>query len=266
MSVPIDLELALETARLAAQAAARVALPYFERGVKVELKGDDTPVTAADRESETAILAVIRKAFPTHAILAEETGAHAGDARTRWIVDPLDGTRGFTRGGIFWGPLIALEHAGEVVAGAFALPVLGEFYWGARGKGCFKNSAPLRVSTISTWKDATLSLGELRRMLAMPEAAGISELIRSSASTRSFGDPGAPAMVLSGRAECWLEAGVKTWDLAPFKVLIEEAGGRFTCFAGTPSIETGNAIGTNGVLHEHVLRALRDGARAGARA
>jgi histidinol-phosphatase len=252
----LDLPRALDVARRAVEAASRAALPHWERGVAVETKSDDTPVTAADRAAEDAILALIRAEFPGHAILAEETGAHAGSARTRWIVDPLDGTRGFARGGAFWGPLVALEHDGQVVAGAFALPALGKHYWGARGLGAWRDGARLAVSSTAAWPAATLSLGELRRMLAMPQGPGIAALITSSASTRSYGDPAAPAMVLDGRAECWLEAGVKTWDLAPFAVLLEEAGGRFTCWNGTRSIETGNAIGSNGRVHAHVLRAL----------
>src|SRR5512138_2819956 len=109
----LDLDLALETARAAVEAAARVALPHFRRGVTAELKADRSPVTVADRESEQAIFDVIRAAFPGHALMGEETGAHAGagaGVRTRWIVDPLDGTRGFTRGEPFWGPLVGLEH------------------------------------------------------------------------------------------------------------------------------------------------------------
>ncbi|MBL8863216.1 MAG: inositol phosphatase [Planctomycetes bacterium] len=253
----LDLPHALDVARRAVAAAARVSLPYFERGVTVETKSDDSPVTAADRAAEAAILTLIRAEFPAHAILAEETGAHAGSARTRWIVDPLDGTRGFARGGTFWGPLVALEHEGQVVAGAFALPALGKHYWGARGLGAYRDGTRLAVSRIAAWKDATLSLGELRRMLALPEGPAVAALITSSASTRSFGDPAAPALVLDGRAECWLEAGVQTWDLAPFAVLLEEAGGRFSAWDGTRSIETGAAVGSNGLLHAHVLAALR---------
>jgi histidinol-phosphatase len=260
MTQTIDLALALDTVRRAAEAAARASMTHFERGVSVETKSDDTPVTAADRDSETAILSILRAAFPRASILSEESGASAGDPRTRWIVDPLDGTRGFARGGSFWGPLVALEHEGEVVAGALGLPALGETYWAARGMGTFKNGARLKLSAIEKWNEATLSLGELRRMLAMSEGPAIAELIRSSASTRSYGDVAAAAMVLSGRAEAWLEAGVKVWDIAPSKVLLEEAGGRFTSFAGTSSIETGTAVGTNGLVHAHVLAALGENA------
>jgi len=232
-------------------------MPHFERGVAVETKGDMTPVTAADRDSETAILAVVRASFPDAAILSEETGAIAGDPALRWIVDPLDGTRGFARGGLFWGPLVALEHEGRIVAGSLGMPALGETYWAARGLGAFKNGERLRVSSIATWSQATLSLGELSRMLARPEGPAIAELVRTSTSTRAFGDVAAAAMLLSGRAEAWLEAGVKIWDIAPMQVLIEEAGGRFTSFDGASTITTGTAIGTNGLVHDHVLGALR---------
>ena len=94
----VDLEKAMNVARAAVEAASAASLRHFRTGVRVEVKPDRTPVTAADRESEAAILRVIRDAFPDHAFLGEETGEHAGVAGARWIVDPLDGTKGFTRG------------------------------------------------------------------------------------------------------------------------------------------------------------------------
>src|SRR6478609_3381964 len=160
----LDLDLALETARRAAEAAGCAALAHFRAGVAVERKPDRSPVTAADRDAEAAILEIVRAAFPAASILAEETGAHAGDPSLRWIVDPLDGTRGFTRGGSVWGPLIALEHNGEIVAGAAALPAAGELYFAARGRGCHRgDGAPVRLSGIDDWAEATISVGELLR-------------------------------------------------------------------------------------------------------
>src|SRR5262249_56981665 len=117
----IDVQRALEVAREAVAAAGAAALAHLRRGVVVETKPDLTPVTAADRAAEDEIVGVIRAAFPDHAILGEEGGAR-GSGRVRWIVDPIDGTRGFARGGMMWGPMIALEVAGELVVGAMALP------------------------------------------------------------------------------------------------------------------------------------------------
>lgn len=256
MSSDLDLPRALDTARCAVAAASAASLKHFRQGVVVEEKPDRTPVTAADREAEAAILAVIRDAFPAHDILTEESGAHGVGADSRWIVDPLDGTRGFSRGGPFWGPLVALEHRGEIVAGAMALPALGESYWAARGLGCYRDGERLRVSGVAVWAEATVSLGELRALLEPPHGAGVSALIRTAASARCYGDLAGCALVLNGRAEAWLEAGVKVWDLAPLKVLVEEAGGRFTDFAGRPTVESGAAVASNGLVHEHVLAAL----------
>jgi histidinol-phosphatase len=257
----LDLDLAMLTARQAAEAGGAAAMRHFRTGVRVELKPDRTPVTAADREAEAAIVQVIRARFPGHAILGEETGAHAGDG-ARWIVDPVDGTRGFTRGGSFWGPLVALEAEGEVLAGAMALPPLGEVHWAARGLGAWRASgagAPerLRVSAIADWAEATFSMGEPRVLLSPPLQEPVSALAVGAAQTRCYGDLAGCAMVLAGRAEAFLEAGVQVWDLAPLKILVEEAGGRFTDLEGRATHLSGSCLATNGLVHEHVLAALR---------
>ncbi len=265
----LDLDLALATARRAVEAAATASLAHFLRGVRVEVKPDRTPVTVADRESEAAVVAVVRAAFPAHAILGEESGTHAGDAATRWIVDPIDGTRGFTRGGAFWGPLVALEHEGAVVAGAMAMPALGETYWAARGRGAWMSRGgepPVRllVSGISDWSESSLSFGEFRGVFAPDREQAVLGLARTAAQARCYGDLAGAAMVLTGRAEAWIEAGVQVWDIAPLLVLAEEAGGRFTDLAGRPTASSGNCLLSNGRVHEHVLRVLGTGPAAGA--
>lgn len=261
MAPDLDLDLALATARRAVEAASAAALAHFRRGVRVETKPDRTPVTAADRDAEAAVVAAIRAAFPTHAILGEETGVHAGDAATRWIVDPIDGTRGFTRGGSFWGPLVALEHAGDVVAGAMAMPALGETYWAARGRGAWMakdggEPVRLRVSGVGDWAESSLSFGEFRGVFAPERERQVLALARSAAQARCYGDLAGAAMVLTGRGEAWIEAGVQVWDIAPLLVLAEEAGGRFTDLAGRRTAGSGNCVLSNGRVHDHVLRAL----------
>ena len=257
----LDLAKAMETARRAAEAASAASLAHFRRGVRVERKPDRTPVTQADRDSEAAILAVVRAAFPDHGFLGEETGAHAGAAGTRWIADPLDGTKGFTRGRGFWGALVALEHEGRVVAGAMALPALGETYWAAKGLGAWlaAGEAPpvrLHVSRIGAWEDATLSFGEPHVLFRPPMLERIAALALSAQAARCYGDLAGCALVLQGQAEAWVEAGVQIWDLAPLQILVEEAGGRFTDFAGRPTIYTGTALATNGRLHDAALALL----------
>jgi histidinol-phosphatase len=252
-----DLDRALDAIRKSLVLASRASLRHFRAGVVVERKPDRSPVTAADRESEAAILGELLAAFPEASVLAEESGERAGDPELRFIVDPLDGTRGFTRGGSFWGPLVALEHRGEIVAGGAALPALGESYVAARGRGCFDaTGAPVRVSSLTDWSEATLSLGEMRALRATPQAYGVERLADEAASVRCYGDVAGALMALTGRAEAWLEAGVKPWDIAPMKVLFEEAGGRFTDLAGHATIAKGSAVATNGALHDYVIGAL----------
>jgi histidinol-phosphatase len=249
---PIDLSRALGVARDAVAAAGAAALAHLRRGVMVETKPDLSPVTAADRAAEDEIIAVIRAAFPDHAILGEEGGARGGGA-VRWIVDPIDGTRGFARGGMMWGPMVALEVDGELVAGALALPALGRTYWAARGAGAWRDGVRLAVSAVADLTDATLSIGELRRLAPHP---GIQALIGRAASTRCYGDLAGCAMVLDGRAEVWIEGGVQPWDVAAPAILIREAGGRYTDWSGGPSFESGHAIASNGRVHDEILRAM----------
>lgn len=253
----LDLQKALDVARSAAQAAAKVALPYFERGVAVERKADRSEVTEADRASERAIVQIISEAFPEHGILGEEGGQQREHPDARWIVDPLDGTRGFTRGGKFWGPLIALQWKGEIVAGAMALPALGQQYWAAKGMGAYRDGNRLSVSSISSWEDATLSVGELGKILGSDRGPAVNALIQSCASTRGYGDLAGCALVLEGQAEVFIEGGVQVWDLAPLRILIEEAGGRYSNWDGVDELERGEALISNGHVHDHVLERFK---------
>lgn len=248
----IDIERAVAVARDAVAAAGAAALTHLRRGLVVETKPDLSLVTAADRAAEDEIVAVIRAAFPDHAILGEEGGARGAGA-VRWIVDPIDGTRGFARGGTMWGPMVALEVDGALVSGAIALPALGCTYWAWRGGGAWRDGTRLAVSAIANLADATLSVGELRRLASRP---GLQSLIARAASTRSYGDLAGCAMVLDGRAEVWIEGGVQPWDVAAPAILIAEAGGRFTDWTGAPSFESGNAIASNGLVHDEILRAM----------
>ncbi len=257
----LDLAKAMDVARRAAVAATVASLVHFKRGVRVEKKPDRTPVTQADRDSEAAVLTVIREAFPDHGFLGEETGAHAGSAETRWIVDPLDGTKGFTRGRGFWGALVALEHRGVVVAGAMALPALGETYWGAKGLGAWMRTgeaAPVRlqVSRVADWSEATFSFGEPQVLFRPPLLERVAELAVSAQSARCYGDLAGCALVLQGKAEAWVEAGVQIWDIAALQVLVEEAGGRFTDLEGRPTHASGSCVASNGLVHDRVLQAL----------
>jgi histidinol-phosphatase len=251
----------MDVAHRAVLAAAKASLRHWRRVKDVDRKADGTVVTAADRAAEEAILAVVGRAFPTHDVLAEESGARRQGSRFRWIVDPLDGTLGFSRGGRMWGPLVAFERDGRVVAGAMALPLLGVVYRAAKGLGCFRGRERMRVSRVSDWREATVSLGGVRRFLFGPRGASIRPLVESAHTTRAYGDLAACAMLLDGVADVWMEGGVHVWDLAAPKILVEEAGARFTDHEGRSTAETGDAIAANPRLHAHALAAFARRAR-----
>lgn len=258
----------LETAKDCVALAVRCSLKYFRGDIRVETKPDRSPVTQADKESEQAIVQLLTGRYPEHAILGEEGGAHEKPSDHRWIIDPVDGTRGFSRGGTFWGPLVALEVKGEIVVGAMALPALGEMYYAEKGGGTWhvaidregrvvSEPKRLHVSAISVWEDATLSLGELQRLMGGPKKDAVAKLAATAANARCFGDLAACSMLFAGRAEAWIEGGVQIWDLAPLKILVEEAGGRFTDLDGLPTHTSGHALATNGKFHDQILQALR---------
>jgi len=252
----LDLEHAMTIAHLAAEAGGHAAIEHFVSGIERTRKPDGSYVTAADLAAEKAILKIICEAFPNHSVLSEESGVQEGDPSLRWIVDPLDGTHRFARGIQSWGPLIALLRDNEVVVGSMSLPVVNETYWAAKGHGCWRNGSRCRVSTVSDWREANLSMGSLSRVSETPAGEGMMKLVKSCDYTITGGDLGGASLILKGEAEAWLEAGVQTWDVAPMAVLVREAGGVFTDIDGKDTVATGSACATNAALSVHVRKTL----------
>jgi histidinol-phosphatase len=251
-----DLDRALAAALEAARAAGEVALRYYRSGFDVTLKADATPVTQADRGAEQAIREVLGRAFPDCGFLGEEFGA-VGDQRRRWIIDPIDGTKNFIRHVPIWATLIALEEAGEVTAGVIHNPVTGELLSARRGGGAWRNGERIRASAVSELRGATLLHAGLKLLRETGYWDGFVRLVDATDRQRGFGDYLGYALVAEGKAEIYLESDLKPWDLAPCQVIVEEAGGRFTDFAGTPTIHSGTAFATNGRLHEAALALFR---------
>jgi histidinol-phosphatase len=248
-----DLRLALE----AADAADAVSLPRFRSGdLRIDTKEDLTPVTEADQGAERAIRAVLGASRPGDAIVGEEYGT-SGDAERRWIIDPIDATVNYARGVPVWGTLIALEDPDGIAVGVVSAPALGQRWWAARGQGAFLNATPMTVSTVDRIEDAHLSFNALTTMEDHglgPQAAALS---RRAARTRGFGDFLSFMFVADGAVDIAIEPVAKVWDLAPLQVIVTEAGGRFSDLSGTETVSGGNAVATNGTLHEQVLEALR---------
>ena len=246
----------LEVAIAAVKAAGDVILPYFRTDLRIETKADHSPVTIADRAAEETIIAMLQRHFPTYGVLGEEFGAQPGQEEARWIIDPIDGTSNFIRGIPYFATLLALEQAGEITVGVVYAPACGDLFYAARGQGAFANGERLAVSAIADLSQAMLVHGELNLLLRDGYWEGFTRLVQATARQRGFGDYFGHTFVLRGQAEVMLETDVKPWDLAPLKILAEEAGGRLTDFAGRPTIYSGNAIVSNGHVHEAVLALL----------
>lgn len=245
----------LEVAIAAAKAGGEVARKYFRTDLAVEQKADQSPVTVADRECERRIVEVLRGAFPDHAILGEELGAQPG-TDAKWIVDPIDGTQSFIRGIPFFATLIGLEEQGVITVGVIYAPATGDLLYAQKGAGAFDQHGPIRVSRVDTLRRSMLVFGGADVLRRAGQWPAYERLVDGSGRQRAYGDYFGYTFVARGQAEAMIEVDVKPWDLAPLQVIVEEAGGRFTDFDGQPTIYSGTAIASNGLIHEQVRAAI----------
>lgn len=248
----------LETAIAAAKAAGEVALRYFRTGVAVERKQDFSPVTVADREAEQQAVAVLHAAFPDYGVLGEEFGERAG-VGARWIIDPIDGTKSFIRGIPFFATLIALEEEGEITTGAVYAPAVGDLLYAQRGHGAFDQNGRLRVSSVDTVSRSMLVFGGVGLLRTRGYWPAYERLVDHSGRQRAYGDYFGYTFVARGQAEAMVDVDLKPWDLAALKIIIEEAGGRFTDFDGRATAFGGSAIASNGLVHEEIRRLITSG-------
>jgi histidinol-phosphatase len=244
----------LETCIDAAYLGGKRTLAYFNTGVEVETKNNNTPVTIADREAELVIRERIKRDYKSHSIIGEEAGLETGDADMRWIIDPLDGTKSFIRGVPLYGTLVALEIAGVASVGAVYLPVQNEMLYAAKGMGAFLNGRVARVSNTKKLEDATLLTTSSES--CRKRGSHYDNLAARVQLTRGWGDCFGYVLLATGRADIMLDAGMNVWDCAPLLPILEEAGGHFTTWAGVPTIHGSDAVGTNDALHSQVLELL----------
>ena len=230
-----DLAYALELA----DAADALTLPRFRASdLRVETKPDLTPVTDADRATERLLRERIARDRPGESVLGEEEGDDGGSIR--WILDPIDGTRNFSRGIPVWATLIALERDGQIVCGVVAAPALGRRWWAARGEGAFANGSAIGVSSIGTLAGASVSCTYGR------DLAQIEPLVWHA---RGLGDFWQHMLVAEGALEAGIDAQLALWDHAALEPILLEAGGRL-------GEVRGQFVSTNGLVHEELLAVL----------
>jgi histidinol-phosphatase len=248
-----------EVAVRAAHEAGQLALGYYEADPQVEWKEDQSPVTVADREAEALLRRTLLGKFPADGFLGEESGNTPGQSGYRWIIDPIDGTRGFVRGVPLWGTLVGLEHRGEQVVGVVEAPALGHSYRALRGDGAFRNDRRIHVSDVANLSEAHLFYSSVSWFVKAGRQGSFLELAARTQRQRGFGDFYGFVLVAQGSGDIMFEYGCHPWDLSALLVLVEEAGGRFTDWQGNRDIYHPDVIASNGRLHEQVLRLLAGG-------
>jgi histidinol-phosphatase len=243
-----------------ADAADKISMKWFRSAdLPVEAKPDDTPVSIADREVEEKLRSMIAQDHSDSGIVGEEYGVHEADSGTRFVIDPIDGTKNYVRGVPVWATLIALEIDGVFELGVVSAPAMGFRWWGVQGVGAWRNGDEIHVSDTATVEHAFLSSDSLDTFKRwMPERADAwNALTYRCARTRGFGDFWSHMLVAEGAIDIAVEPSVTLWDLAASAVIVEAAGGRFTDLDGNPGPDGGSAVATNGRLHDEVLAALR---------
>lgn len=261
----------LEVAKRIARSAGEITLKYFQTDqFSVDYKGDGSPLTVADRESETHLREEITKAFPDDAIVGEEFEDKPGTSGFGWILDPIDGTKSFISGVPLYGTMVAVEKLAaegstaprSAVIGSIFFPGLGEGAYAAKGHGafCFSKDQPDRPARVSTKNElgkSVLLTTDYPRFEKRQLAEQFSKLADSFFFTRSWGDVYGYYLVAVGRAEVMVDPILNVWDAAAVQPIIQEAGGTFTDWSGQPSIDSGDVVASNGAFHEFVLNSLR---------
>jgi histidinol-phosphatase len=253
VAIVADRQLAFHTSDLAAE----LALAYFEAGVTATPKADGTPVTEADRAVERLIRETLTAARPDDALLGEEFG-RVGTSDRCWIIDPIDGTSFFARRDPNWRVQIALEVAGRTELAVVTAPALGRRWGATRGGGAFESSWPCEVTEPTRLEVSTTSrVAEARLEVLDVTRAGLPPVARPPSSPLPLVE------LVRGEVDAFLVERYHLWDHAPWILLVEEAGGRFTDPTGGRRGDQGGGVYSNAALHDELLGALQYPRRAG---
>ena len=240
--------------------AGRISLEYKAKlsSMQVTKKSDKDLVSEGDLAVEAYLIDRIRAQYPSHAILGEESGAY-GDNACRWIIDPIDGTTSFVHGQPFYSISIALEKDGDIILGAVNAPVLNELFYAEKGQGAFCNGEAICVSKRDKLIDSVLGTGFacVRSDLEHDNLPYFNKILPKIRGVRRYGSCAIDlSYVASGRLEGFWELNLNLYDMAAGLLILTEAGGCVTDFAGDTQKLPGQLVATNGLIHEELLTYL----------
>jgi myo-inositol-1(or 4)-monophosphatase len=258
----MDLDKYLKFALALSKTAGKIASEYYGKNIRINFKGEgkNNLVTEVDRKIEAHIIKAIRKAFPDHCILAEESGdCGIKPSEYRWIIDPIDGTTNYAHGYDFFAVSIGLEIKGKMMVGVVNAPVLKEIFHAVKEKGAYLNNKPIKVSKARHLETALLATGFTykNRGLNLPNfeyflynSQGIR---RCGAATIDF------CYLAAGRLDGYWELGLRPWDMAAGSLIVTEAGGKVTALDGNPlKLDGKSSLATNKLLHPQMLKFFKE--------
>ncbi len=231
---------------------------YYRRPYEVFAKADSSPVTIADREAEVALRAKIQARFPDHGIIGEEYGVHQPDARFRWVLDPIDGTKNFISHSYLFGTLIALCDEERPLLGVIHHPVTDDFMLGD-GSTTWLNDSPVRVRPCSRIEEAVVLSSAVWTHSDLKDTRPVEALARRSLRYNTWGDCHGYFLVACGGADLMLDPQMAVWDLMALIPIIEGAGGRITSWHGGDAATGRSAIATAGTIHDEVVHLVNGG-------
>jgi len=252
----------LQFALAASARAEELVLRYFLKDdLQVDLKSDQSPVTAADRGAEELLRREILSAYPDDSVLGEEFGETTGTSGYRWILDPVDGTKSFVHGTPLFGMLIGLQQNGENVAGICRLPAVQEVIYAQRGRGAWwqRGTAPVipaRISSVQTLPESLFCYTAVEGFQEIDRVDVLDALSRRVRLSRGWGDCYGHMLVATGRAEIMVDPLLAEWDACALIPIVEEAGGVFMDWQGRSTAVGGNGISVVPALKEELLRVI----------
>lgn len=251
----------LRLAHVLADAVDQLTMSRFKaQDLEVSTKPDLTEVTDADRAAEELVRAQLRRSRSRDQVIGEEFGS-TGSSPRQWVIDPIDGTSNFVRGVPVWGTLIGLIEDGRPVVGLVSAPALSRRWWGGVGTGAWSGSrlssaSRLQVSQVESIDQASLSYSSLHGWAERDRLPQMLNLMQRFWRTRAYGDFWSYMLVAEGAVDVACEPELNLHDMVALVPIVTEAGGRFTSLDGQDGPFGGNALATNGRLHEEVLEAL----------
>ncbi|MFO8030261.1 MAG: inositol monophosphatase family protein [Cyclonatronaceae bacterium] len=247
----------LQYAVYLARSAGRKTLDHFRRRIEIERKGDDSPVTIADREAEQWMRERIGDTYPDHGIVGEEFGTAGEHRSVQWILDPIDGTLSFIHGIPLYTTLIGIVIDEKPEIGVIYAPATDELCEAGIGLGARYNGQDCRVSDTAVLRKATLLSTDITTIISEGLEEPFRILLDECRLHRTWGDAYGHMMVATGRADIMFDPLLHIWDAAPLLPIMQESSGVFLDFSGNAVIDSGHGFSANAKLAQNVLSAMK---------